>query len=170
MKIKNISLLVFMLVLACNIQAEKEVVYKPWENGKLIVSENHHYLEQANGTPFFWMGDTGWLMPERLNRDEVEYYLNRAHKAGYNVVQIQVLNQIPSMNIYGQYSMIDGYNFDNIERKGVYGYWDNMDYILDTAEQNGIYIGMVCIWGSMVKAGKINVAQATAYGRFLAER
>jgi hypothetical protein len=170
MKIKIISLLMFVIALSCNMQAKKEVVYKPWENGKLIVSENHHYLEQANGTPFFWLGDTGWLMPERLNRDEVEYYLSRAHKAGYNVVQIQVLNQVPSMNIYGQYSMIDGYNFDNIERKGVYGYWDNMDYILDTAEQNGIYIGMVCIWGSMVKAGKIDVVQAEAYGKFLAER
>ena len=50
------------------------------------------------------------------------------------------------MNFYGQYSMIDGFNFKNIDRKGVYGYWDHMDYIIQKAEQNGIYIAMVCIW------------------------
>ncbi len=41
----------------------------PWENGK----------------PFFWLGDTRWLMPERLNRDEVSFYLQSCKKARYNV-------------------------------------------------------------------------------------
>ena len=45
----------------------------PWENGKLKVSDNGRYLMHENGTPFFWLGDTGWLMPERLNRDEVSF-------------------------------------------------------------------------------------------------
>ena len=52
---------------------------KPWDNGKLRVSDNHHYLIHENGTPFFWLGNTAWLMPERLNRDEVEFYLTREH-------------------------------------------------------------------------------------------
>lgn len=47
-------------------------------------------------------------MPQRLNRDEVSYYLNKCKDAGYNMVQVQVLNGVPSMNIYGQYSMTDG--------------------------------------------------------------
>lgn len=54
------------------------------------------------------------------------------------------------MNVYGQYSMIGGFNFKNIDRPGMYGYWDHMDYIIKTAEENGIYIGMVCIWGGLV--------------------
>ena len=33
---------------------------------------------------------------------------------------------------------------------GVYSYWDHLDYIIDLAAQNGIYIGMVAIWGSQV--------------------
>ena len=45
-----------------------------------------------------------------------------------------------------------------------------MDYIIKTAEQNGIYIGMVCIWGGLVKAGLMNEKEAEAYGKFLAER
>ena len=86
------------------------------------------------------------------------------------MIQIQTLNNVPSMNIYGQYSMTDGYNFKNINQKGVYGYWDHMDYIIRTAAKKGLYIGMVCIWGSPVSHGEMNVDQAKAYGKFLAER
>ena len=45
-----------------------------------------------------------------------------------------------------------------------------MDYIIKTAENHGIYVGMVCIWGGLVKHGMMNVEQARAYGRFLANR
>lgn len=142
----------------------------PWDNGKLMVSEENRYLKHENGTPFFWLGDTGWLLPERLDRDEAAYYLQCCKKSGYNVVQVQTINGVPAMNVYGQYSMLDGFNFKNIDKAGVYGYWDHMDYIIETAEQNGIYIGMVCIWGGLVKKDLMNVEQAKAYGKFLAER
>ena len=45
-----------------------------------------------------------------------------------------------------------------------------MDYIIKTAEKKGIYIGMVCIWGTPVDDGLMNVKEAQAYGKFLAER
>ena len=74
------------------------------------------------------------------------------------------------MNVYGQYSMTNGFDFSHIDKKGVYGYWDHMDYIIRTAESKGIYIGMVCIWGGLVRSGQMNVEEAKAYGTFLAER
>lgn len=142
----------------------------PWSHGKLMVSKEKRYLMNEDGTPFFWLADTGWLLPERLNRDEASFYLGSCSRAGFNVVQVQTLNAVPSINCYGQYSMTDGYNFKNIDKKGVYGYWNHMDYIIQTAERNGIYIAMVCIWGSQVKSGAINAQQAQAYGKFLGER
>jgi len=145
-------------------------IEKPWKHGGLKVSDVGPYLSHADGTPFFWLGDTGWLLPQRLDRDEAAYYLKRCGEAGYNVVQIQVINGIPAFNLYGQMSMPDGFDFSNINRPGVYGYWDHMDYIIDMAERNGIYIGMVCIWGGMVKAGMMDEQQAVAYGTFLANR
>ena len=42
--------------------------------------------------------------------------------------------------------MTDGFNFKDINHKGIYGYWDHMDYIIKSAASQGIYIGMVCIW------------------------
>ncbi len=143
---------------------------KPWKNGNLQVSANQRYLQHADGTPFFWLGDTGWLAPERLNRDEMQYYFQQCRNAGYNAVLVQTVNTVPSYNIYGQSSLPFGWDMSKADPEGVYGYWDHMDYMIRTAEQNGIYIGMVCIWGSQVKEGKINVEQAKAYGEFLAKR
>ena len=160
-------LMVLSLVLLTMMSAQAS---KPWDNGKLRVSDNQRYLQFENGQPFFWLGETGWLLPERLDRSEAEWYLQCCAKAGYNVVQIQVIDGVPAYNIYGQMSNVDGWNFKDINRKGVYGYWDHMDYIIDQAADKGIYIGMVCIWGNAVKAGKMDVSQAKAYGAFLANR
>ena len=173
MKNKNLVLLFLLLMvegwLLSAAAQSKSSVYKPWSHGQLKVSKENRYLMNADGTPFFWLGDTGWLLPEKLNRDEAAYYLEHCRQAGFNVVQVQTINGVPAMNFYGQYSMIDGFNFKNIDRKGVYGYWDHMDYIIQKAEQNGIYIAMVCIWGGLVRSGKMNVEEAKAYGRFLGE-
>ena len=165
-----LSLLALLLCCSTSLPAQKAKTYIPWKNGKLVVSEEGRYLKHENGVPFFWLGETGWLMPQRLNRDEVSYYLNKCKDAGYNMVQVQVLNGVPSMNIYGQYSMTDGFNFKDINRKGIYGYWDHMDYIIKSAASRGIYIGMVCIWGTPVEQGLMNEKEAVAYGKFLAER
>lgn len=141
-----------------------------FKKGRLMVSEEGRYLKFANGEPFFWLGETGWLLPERLDRSEASYYLGQCSRRGYNVVQVQTIDGIPAYNAYGQSSMPNGFDFSKINQKGVYGYWDHMDYIIKTAERNGIYIAMVCVWGSPVNAGLMNADQARSYGKFLAER
>ena len=138
---------------------------KPWDNGRLKVSDNQRFLMHENGTPFFWQGETGWLLPERLDRAEAEWYLQRCREEGYNVVQIQVIDGVPAINIYGQPS----HPLPTAKATG-YGYWDHLDYIVDLAQQNGIYIGMVAIWGGLVKVGKLSVDEARKYGTFLANR
>lgn len=143
------------------------IAQKPWANGCLKVSDNHRFLQFENGKPFFWLGETPWLMPERLNRDEVAFYLKACNEAGYNLAQVQVLNGVPSFNVYGIPSHdTDGKLLTNLP----YSYWDHLDYIIDVAAQNDIYVGLVCIWGGLVKAGKMNVDQARRYGTFLANR
>ena len=155
-----------LMLLALSTQAAK--VYKPWSNGKLNVSENQRYLVHENGTPFFWLGNTSWLMPERLNRDDVEFFLTREREEGYNVEQIQVLNAIPTFNIYGQPANDASFDFDKYSRPDTYGYWDHLDYIVDFAASQGIYIAMDCIWGSLIE--KMTPEKATKYGRFLGSR
>ncbi len=154
---RQFQVLVTMVLLTMAAALQAAAAEKPWQHGRLTVSENGRFLMHADGTPFFWQGETPWLMPQRLTRDEVVYYLDQCAAAGYNVVQIQVLNAVPSYNAYGQSSDGDAY-------------WQHMDHIVQTAEARGIYVGMVAIWGGLVKAGRLTEAQAKDYGTFLAQR
>ncbi len=167
---RRIAAIVVVAVLAASQLSAKPQIEKPWKHGPLRVSADGHFLEHRDSTPFFWLGDTGWLLPQRLDREEAAYYLASAREAGFNVVQVQTLNGVPAINHYGQMSNIDGFDFSGIDRPGVYGYWDHLDHIVNLAEANGIYIGMVCIWGGLVKAGAMDEEQAKAYGEFLANR
>lgn len=100
------------------------IAQKPWDNGPLKVSANHRYLQHENGKPFFWLGETGWLLPQKLDRSEVNYYLECCQKAGYNVVQVQTMNGVPATNLYGASSLPDGFNFKNVEKdKSSTSYW-----------------------------------------------
>ncbi len=157
------------------------------ESWQLCVSSNSRFLQYSDGRPFFWLGDTGWLLPQKLDREATKGYLSRCQQNGYNVVQVQVLNGVPSVNAYGALSNDpqNPWDFSAFAAPaasprsasglsvGAYpglSYWDHMDYIVKTAEANHIYIAMVCIWGGLVKGGAMDVEGAKAYGRFLAER
>jgi hypothetical protein len=142
----------------------------PWDNGKLKVTQNHRYLQHENGTPFFWLGDTGWLTSSRLTRDGMNYYFNACQENGFNVVQVSVLHEIPYYNIYGKPALPYGFDFKKVGVSPEYGYWDHLDYMIESAAKHGIYIGMVCVWGGPVKAGKMSEQDAVKYGTFLANR
>lgn len=160
----------FLIVCIVVLSGRVTIAQTPWSHGPLRVSDNGTYLQHTDGTPFFWLGDTGWLLPEKLDRSEAEGYLQAASDAGYNVVQVQTINGVPAFNAYGQPSHPAGWDFSLLNDKTDYGYWDHMDYIIDTAARRGIYIGMVCIWGGLVKSGQMDVVQAKTYGKFLADR
>lgn len=114
------------LALACGIftAASAAKNEKPWANGKLQVSANQRFLQFENGQPFFMLGDTGWLLPERLDRAEAQYYLQKCRVAGFNTVLIQVMDGTPSFNIYGQQSLPAGWDLSKADPAGVYSYWD----------------------------------------------
>ncbi len=145
------------------------VAEKPWQHGKLKISENRRFVQHEDGTLFFWLGNTAWLMPERLNRDEVDFYLDSEKRAGFNVEQVQVINSIPTFNIYGHPACNADFDFGFVDDStGVYGYWQHMDYIVEAAARNGIYIAMDCIWGSQIS--RLDTAKAARLGTFLGRR
>src|SRR5438309_1815311 len=61
-------------------------------HGPLVVSANHHFLQYQDGTPFFWLGDTAWLLLSKLDRAETEQYLDDRQRKGFNVLQVMVLH------------------------------------------------------------------------------
>lgn len=136
------------------------------------VSADGKSFTGADGGAFFWQGDTGWLLPERLDRGEVTEYLDALARQGYNVVQVQTVNDVPAHNAYGRSSMPAGEMYDRVaEAEGdSTGYWRHVDYIVDEAARRGINVAMVPVWGGLVKGGKMDREHARRYGRFLGER
>ena len=70
-----------------------------YAHGPLRVSENRRYLAHADGTPFFWLGDTWWMgLCHRLHwPDEFKTLAADRKGKGFNVIQI-VAGLYPDMH------------------------------------------------------------------------
>jgi len=179
---KKILFLIFLSLNELSNAANHSKSALPWSHGPLVISENQRFLMHSDGTPFFLQGETAWLMPERLNREEVVFYLQTCQQADYNMVQVQVLNDIPSINCYGASShplpIGEGFSLgsstynigSSSPNVSPTSYWAHLDYIIATAEHFGIYVGLVTVWGSQLKMGRIDEEGARIYGEFLAHR
>lgn len=65
-------------------------------HGMLRVSANKRYFEYADGTPFYWLGDTWWTgLSDRLSWDGFQRLTANRKAKGFTVVQI-VAGLIPS--------------------------------------------------------------------------
>lgn len=53
----------------------------------LGVSPSGRHLT-VEGTPFFWLGDTVWLLAQVPSRDELERYLRTRAEQGFTVIQL----------------------------------------------------------------------------------
>ncbi len=142
----------------------------------LHVSANGRFLIK-DGKPFFWLGDTGWLLFNKSSREQVEQYLEDRRKKGFNVIQAMVLHTVPSVNLYGDSSLVNG----DIAKPAVtegnaigdstqYDFWDHVDFVIDKAKEKGIYMALVPVWGTNVKEKKVTPEQAKIYAEFLANR
>ena len=132
---------------------------------------------QADGEPFFWLGDTGWLMLSRLDREETEHYLRTRKEQGFNVIQAMILHTPEMATRYGASALVDGdpgrpylTPGDDPAVEGEYDFWDHLDWVAERARQMGIYLALVPAWGNLANDDVLNTDNAGAYGRFLAER
>ncbi|RXK86722.1 glycoside hydrolase family 140 protein [Filimonas effusa] len=135
----------------------------------LKISSNNRFFANADGSPFFWLGDTGWLLFSKLTREEAVRYLSDRKAKGFNVIQAMVLHTVKAANVYGDSALIKR-NVATPLLKKDHDYWQHVDYIVDQAAAMGIYVAMVPIWGTDVKEGYVNSKQAAVYASFLAKR
>lgn len=110
------------------------------------VSENGRYLETADGTPFFYLGDTAWELFHRLNREEADRYLTDRAEKGFTVIQAVILAQINGLtdpNANGDLPLVDSDPTQPVE-----AYFEHVDYIVRKAASLGLTIGMLPTWGN----------------------
>lgn len=170
----TLALAAISLLVACT---TKEVTQEKTGLPLLKVSENGRFFQQEDGKPFFWLGDTGWLLFSKLTREEAASYLDNRAEKGFNVIQVMVLHVLNAKNIYGDSAIIgenvakpmvtEGASFaDSLQ----YDFWDHMDYVIDLAADRGIYMALVPVWGGNVKSGKVSREDASTYAKWLANR
>jgi len=124
------------------------------------------------------MGDTGWMLFTKLNREEAEKYFEDRRQKGFNVIQVMVIQNIKkAVNVYGDSALINqdierpfSTPGNSMEIANQYDYWDHVDYLISLAHKKGLYIALVPIWGSNVRNGSISREKAGKYSAWLAKR
>ncbi|HAK97462.1 MAG TPA: hypothetical protein DCM87_21355 [Planctomycetes bacterium] len=146
----------------------------------LRVSDNKRFLVEADGKPFFYLGDTAWELFHRLNREEADRYLQNRAKKGFTVIQAVALAELDGHtdpNPYGHLPLVDLDPAKPAVKDGpANDYWDHVDYIVAKAEVLGLFIGFLPTWGRYwhdgIKDKKpiFTPANAGVYGEWLGRR
>lgn len=161
-KIMRFILTAFLFLLVCISKAQIKT---------LQVAANQQYLQTNDGKPFFYLGDTGWLLLKKCKKAAVIKYLNDRQQKGFNVIQVMLLHDLSMTNAYGDSALVNHNiaqpKINSIKNKQP-GYWRFTDFVLKEAAKRGIYLALVPLWGSNIK--KVSAAQIKKYATFLAKR
>ena len=142
---------------------------------QLHVSDNRRFLVKADGTPFFWLGDTAWELFHRLTREEAEKYLKDRAAKKFTVIQAVVLAEFDGLHVPNPYGEIPLENDDPTKPREAY--FQHVDFIINKASELGLHIGLLPTWGDKVFKHRwgvgpeiFNLNNAKTYGKWLGER
>ena len=140
------------------------------KHGFLQVGADNRHFEHADGTPFFWLGDTWWkCLCKRMTWEGFQELTADRKAKGFSVVQI-VCGPYPDENFFapslenegGQPYLADDMRVVNPK------YFDFADRRLKHLADNGIVPAIVGAWGrgdcnSMEKFGAANIKRHWRY-------
>jgi len=141
------------------------------------VNAGGHYLETADGKPFFWLGDTAWQLIDATTREESSYYLHARAEQGFTVVQATVLAEFDGLNRPS--ALGERPFFDNDPARPNGKYFDRVAEIVDEAGSVGLYVALLPTWADKLTAPwgdgprvfrNDNLPVARAYAKFLGAR
>ena len=138
----------------------------------LTISPNGRSL-QADGAPFFYLGETAWELFHRTTREEADLLLSDRAAKGFTVIQAVALAEIDGLggpNSYGDLPFVESDTTRPVE-----SYWRHVDWIVSRTNELGLYVGMLPTWGDKWKAGRggpvvFDSSSARAYGAWLGAR
>lgn len=131
----------------------------------LHISSNKKYLMKGD-KPFFWLGDTAWMLFTNISYEEAYTYLkNRADK-GFNVIQSVLIYSVDTTEALKTVNRMCCKNTAVDTDK----YWHNIDMVIKLAEELGLYMALLPCWGSIVKENILNMENVLTYAKFLTDR
>ncbi len=141
---------------------------------RLRISDDDRYIVYSDGKPFFWLGDTAWELFHRTTREEADIYLKNRAEKGFNVIQAVVLAELDGLRVPNAYGETP---FDGIDPAKINeAYFEHVDYVIDKANELGMYVGLLPTWGDKFHrlwgVGPVifNANNAAEYGKFLGKR
>jgi hypothetical protein len=141
---------------------------------RLKVSPNGRYFVSQDGKPFFYLGDTCWLLFQRMNHDEVEEYLKDRAAKGFTVIQAYVIRGLGKKHPDGNASLLDiGPFVDRDPSRPNEAFFRNVDAIVNRANELGLVMGLVTAksWHVNQHPEKVfDEKNAYTFGKFLGER
>ena len=141
-----------------------------YTHGPLHVAPDHRYLEHADHTPFFWLGDTWWMgLCHRLHWPEEFKQLTADRKAkGFNVIQI-VAGLYPDMPAFDPRGANEaGFPWETNYARIRPEYFDAADQRLGYLVEQGFTPCIVGAWGYFMPW--MGVEKVKAHWRYLIAR
>lgn len=144
---------------------------------RLTISKNKRYFENQDGTPFVWIADTNWTMPQRMKWDDVIYFMEKRKAQGFTMLQIVALDpesDVEMKSPSGHKALID----DDLSKPNE-KYFEYLDWILDKAEEYGFYVLLLPVWGQLVVGDNwanqtfdktCHAGNSYEYGKFIGNR
>ncbi len=118
-------------------------------HGPIRVAADKRYFEHADGTPFFWLGDTWWMgLCKRLTWPKGFQTLTRDRvKKGFSVIQI-VAGLYPDMPAFDQRGANEaGFPWEQDYRRINPAYFDRADRRIRHLVKSGLAPCIVGCWG-----------------------
>lgn len=144
------------------------------QRGPIRISDNGRYFVDAEGDPFFWLGDTAWPLFGEYPREEAEAYLARRGQQGFTVIQGVLAwgggtgfeTKAPGANYAGHLPWIEGDPARPNEE-----YFGHVDHLVEFAGAQGLVLALLPTWGYYVNDVRaFTPANARAYGLWLGNR
>jgi len=113
-------------------------------HGSLRISTNGRHFEHADGTPFFWLGDTVWYGAILGTAPDWETYLNDREGKGFSVVHFNVVaprNGVAA-DVNGEISFTGVENIRMNPR-----FYQRLDRRVDAVNAHGLLAAIVQTWG-----------------------
>jgi Protein of unknown function (DUF4038)/Putative collagen-binding domain of a collagenase len=141
---------------------------------KLKASPNGRYFVDHESKPFFYLGDTCWLLFQRLNREEVDEYLKDRAGKGFTVIQAYVLRGLDKRHPDGATSLLgEAPLLDRDPARPNEAFFKNVDHVINRANELGLVMALVAAksWHVNEHAERVfDAKSAHAFGKFLGQR
>ena len=141
----------------------------------LRVSDNGRFLVRGDGSPFFFLADTGWTLLHRLDRDETDHYLRDRADKGFTVVQVMGISEFDGLTVPTAVGHLPFHDADPARPNEAY--FRHLDWVVERAAALGLHLALLPTWGDKVgprlwgtEPQVFTPENAEGYGAFLGAR